>query len=66
MMSSVILPLVVQKYPRAQNRLPQYFLRSSGNSCCTLRDEQSWSCLVRQFGGEVKVDSYFTDHAASA
>jgi hypothetical protein len=27
---------------------------------------QSWSCLVRQFGGEVKVDSYFTDHAASA
>jgi hypothetical protein len=28
--------------------------------------EESWSCLVRQFGGEVKVDSYFTDHAASA
>jgi hypothetical protein len=31
-----------------------------------LAGTKSWSCLVRQFGGEVKVDSYFTDHAASA
>ena len=40
MMSSVKFPDVVEKYPRAQKRQPQYRLRSSGNSIWIRRDER--------------------------
>lgn len=40
MISSVTLPEVVEKYPRAQNRLPQYRFRNSGNSIWIRREER--------------------------
>ena len=38
--SSVTLPLVVEKYPRAQNRRPQYRFPSSGYSIWILSDDR--------------------------
>ena len=55
MLSSVTLPEVVEKYPRAQNRLPQYRLRNSGNSIWIRRQERPLiRCMTsdsESFGG---------------
>ena len=40
MTSSVTFPEVVENYPRAQKRLPQYRLRRSGNSIWMRWDER--------------------------
>ena len=40
MTSSVTFPDVVETYPRAQNLLPQYRLRKSGNSIWMRLDER--------------------------
>ena len=47
MTSSVTFPDVVEKNPRAQNSVPQYRLRNSGNSICTCRDERALICCIK-------------------
>ncbi len=54
-MAPVTLPDVVEKYPRARNRLPQQRLRRSGNAIRMRRDERPLiGCMTSDtdsFGG---------------
>ena len=54
-MSSVMAPLVVEKYPRPQKCVPQYRFLICGNSCWILWDDLPFirriRSLIASFGG---------------